>query len=153
MTIAELLKPELVNLNLAATRKCQAIREVADLLQTDARVLDFKKFYEELLARERANTTSLGNELAFPHARIEQLTDMVVAVGRSQAGVDFEENGTPGVKLIFVIGTPKRMVTDYLRLVGTLARVLKTPEIRQQLVSAANVEDFITLIADAEKRI
>ncbi|MDZ4815245.1 MAG: PTS sugar transporter subunit IIA [Verrucomicrobiota bacterium] len=153
MKIVELLKPELVALDLHSTSKCPAIREVADLLQKDARVLDFKKFYEELLARERAYTTSLGFELAFPHARIDQLTDMVVAVGRSLKGVDFEEKGNPEVKLIFVIGTPKRMAQDYLRLVGSLARILKNEDTRTRLISAVDVSEFLKVLAEAESRI
>ncbi|MDX2225569.1 MAG: PTS sugar transporter subunit IIA [Verrucomicrobiae bacterium] len=153
MKIAELLKPEFIQLNLTSGKKCQAIREVADLVQNDPRILDFKKFYEELLARERSNTTSLGHELAFPHARIEQLSDMVVAIGRSLEGVDFEETGNPDVKLIFVIGTPKRMVTDYLRLVGSLARILKQVDVRQRLLKAQNTGEFISIIDEAESKL
>lgn len=153
MKIVELLKPELIKLNLVATKKCPAIREVADLLEHDPRVLDFKKFYGELLERERINTTSVGNELAFPHARIDQLSDMVIAAGRSVGGVDFEDNGQQTVRLIFVIGTPKKMVTDYLRLVGGLARLLKHADVRQKLLKAQTEEDFISIIREAEEKI
>ncbi len=153
MKIVELLKPELILLDLTAVKKCPAIREVADLLQNDPRILDFKKFYGELLERERINTTSVGNELAFPHARIDQLTDMVVAVGRSPGGVDFEDNGQNTVKLIFIIGTPKKMVTDYLRLVGGLARILKHADVRNLLLKASTAEEFIRIIRDAEEKI
>ncbi|MDZ4742911.1 MAG: PTS sugar transporter subunit IIA [Verrucomicrobiota bacterium] len=153
MKIVELIKPELINLNLVAVKKCPAIREVADLLQNDPRILDFKKFYGELLERERIYTTSVGNELAFPHARIDQLTDMVVAVGRSVAGVDFEDNGLSTVKLIFIIGTPKKMVTDYLRLVGGLARILKHSDVRSQLLKASTTAEFISIIEEAEGKI
>jgi mannitol/fructose-specific phosphotransferase system IIA component (Ntr-type) len=60
------------------------------------------------------------------------------------------ENSSQNVKLIFVIGTPKRMVTDYLSVVGGLARLLKDNSTREQLLSAKNTEDFIGALTQAE---
>jgi len=149
MQISSLLKPEQIKLELAQTKRCNAINEVAQLLQSNPNVTNFSGFYEELLARERIESTCLGNEIAFPHARTDYLKGMVLAVGRSPQGVWFENSGQT-VKLIFVIGTPKRMVTDYLSVVGGLARLLKEPSTRDNLMAAANVEEFIATLTQAE---
>ena len=149
MQISSLLKPEQIKMELSQQKRCNAINEVAQLLQSNPNVTNFAGFYEELLARERIESTCLGNEIAFPHARTDSLKGMVLAVGRSTQGVWFE-NSCQSVKLIFVIGTPKRMVTDYLSVVGGLARLLKDPSTREQLVSAANVEEFIATLTHAE---
>jgi mannitol/fructose-specific phosphotransferase system IIA component (Ntr-type) len=74
---------------------------------------------------------------------------MVLAIGRSTTGVWFENSGQ-SVKLIFVIGTPKRMVTDYLSVVGGLARLLKDSSTREKLISAPTVEEFIATLTAAE---
>src|ERR1700760_505279 len=139
MQISSLLKPEQIKLELAQTKRCNAINEVAQLLQANPNVTNFAGFYEELLARERIESTCLGNEIAFPHARTDYLKGMVLAVGRSNQGVCFE-NCEQTVKLIFVIGTPKRMVTDYLSVVGGLARLLKDPATREQLLTVSDVD-------------
>jgi mannitol/fructose-specific phosphotransferase system IIA component (Ntr-type) len=119
------------------------------LLQNNANVTNFAGFYEELLARERIESTCLGNEIAFPHARTDSLKGMVLAVGRSTGGVWFE-NSSQNVKLIFVIGTPKRMVTDYLSVVGGLARLLKDATTREQLLTVQGVDEFIATLTKAE---
>ena len=149
MQISSLLKPEQIKLELAQQKRCNAINEVAQLLQPNPSVVNFAGFYEELLARERIESTCLGNEIAFPHARTDHLKGMVLAIGRSTPGVWFE-NSSQNVKLIFVIGTPKRMVTDYLSVVGGLARLLKDPATREQLISAPTVEEFIASLTQAE---
>ena len=149
MQISSLLKPEQINLELAQQERCNAINEVAQLLQANPNVTNYAGFYEELLARERIESTCLGNEIAFPHARTDSLKGMVLAIGRSTQGVWFE-NCNQTVKLIFVIGTPKRMVTDYLSVVGGLARLLKDASTRENLISAPNVEEFIATLAQAE---
>ena len=149
MQISSLLKPEQIKLELDQTKRCNAINEVAQLLQSNPNVTNFAGFYEELLARERIESTCLGNEIAFPHARTDSLKGMVLAVGRSTPGVWFE-NSSQNVKLIFVIGTPKRMVTDYLSVVGGLARLLKDASTREQLLSAPSADEFIATITKAE---
>jgi mannitol/fructose-specific phosphotransferase system IIA component (Ntr-type) len=149
MQISSLLKPGQIKLELEQQKRCTAINEVAQLLQPNPNVLNFPGFYEELLARERIESTCLGNEIAFPHARTDYLKGMVLAIGRSPQGVWFENCGQT-VKLIFVIGTPKRMVTDYLSVVGGLARLLKDSSTREQLISAPSVEEFIAALTQAE---
>ena len=149
MQISSLLKPEQIKLELEQTKRCNAINEVAQLLQSNPNVTNFAGFYEELLARERIESTCLGNEIAFPHARTDSLKGMVLAIGRSRQGVWFE-NSSQNVKLIFVIGTPKRMVTDYLSVVGGLARLLKDTSTREQLVSAPTLDEFVATLTKAE---
>ena len=149
MQISSLLKPEQIKLELDQAKRCNAINEVAQLLQSNPNVLNFAGFYEELLARERIESTCLGNEIAFPHARTDSLKGMVLAIGRSPQGVWFE-NSSQNVKLIFVIGTPKRMVTDYLSVVGGLARLLKDASTREQLISVPTLDEFIATLTKAE---
>ena len=149
MQISSLLKPDQIKLELDQAKRCNAINEVAQLLQNTPNVTNFAGFYEELLARERIESTCLGNEIAFPHARTDSLKGMVLAVGRSTGGVWFE-NSSQNVKLIFVIGTPKRMVTDYLSVVGGLARLLKDATTREQLLTVQGVDEFIATLTKAE---
>jgi mannitol/fructose-specific phosphotransferase system IIA component (Ntr-type) len=149
MQISSLLKPEFVRLTLAAQKRVEAIHETAELLANHPSVAQFQPFYEELLARERVESTCLGNEIAFPHARTDALKGMVLSIGRSPQGIPFENCGQI-VKLIFVIGTPKRMVTDYLKVVGGLARLLKEAKVREDLLAAESVESFLSRIAAAE---
>ena len=82
MQISSLLKPEQIKMELTQQKRCNAINEVAQLLQSNPNVTNFAGFYEELLARERIESTCLGNEIAFPHARTDSLKGMVLAIGR-----------------------------------------------------------------------
>ncbi len=149
--ISKLLDPSRIALSLKSTKRTAAIHEVARLLEGHPDVIDFQGFYNELLARERLDTTCLGNELALPHARTEHVKKIVLAVGRSKDGVFFE-NGNQSVRLLFVLGTPKGNATDYLMVVSALCKILKEPANRTALLAATTAEDFVaTLIAAEEK--
>jgi len=53
------------------------------------------------------------------------------------------------VNLIFVIGVPERLLSDYLVCVGTLARLVKDETIRSRLLNAETPREFIeALTAD-----
>lgn len=150
--ISKLLKPQLVLLNLQNTKRTAAIHEVANQLVAHQDVTNFQLFYDALLARERVESTCLGNEVAFPHARTDHVKSMVLAAGRSREGVWFE-NSNQTVKLIFIIGTPMKMVTDYLTVVGALARILKDTATREALMAAETADDFLKHLVEAESKL
>jgi mannitol/fructose-specific phosphotransferase system IIA component (Ntr-type) len=150
--LSNLLSPERIILSLQSTKRTAALQETARLLEADPNVANFQGFYNELLARERLDTTCLGNEVALPHARTEHVKKIVLAVGRSTQGVLFE-NSNQIVKLMFVLGTPKNNPTDYLILVGALCRLIKDESSRAALMAAPTPEAFISAVVDLENKI
>ena len=148
--VAALLRPETINLNLQARDKVGVLREVASLLSQSQRVANFEVFLDEILERERISSTALAYDVAIPHARTDQCNEILLAVGRSVAGVDFGVPNSQPVRLVFLIGTPKRMVTEYLRVVGNLARLLRQDALRAQLLTAPDAASFIQLLDVAE---
>jgi mannitol/fructose-specific phosphotransferase system IIA component (Ntr-type) len=150
--LSKLLDPSRIALAIQSTKRTAALNEVARLLEGHPDVTDFHGFYNELLARERIDTTCLGNELALPHARTEHVKKIVLAVGRSSEGVLFE-NGKQTVRLLFVLGTPKANPTDYLMVVSTLCKILKEPTNREALMRAADAATFIAALVAAEEKL
>jgi mannitol/fructose-specific phosphotransferase system IIA component (Ntr-type) len=148
--ITALLNPERINLNVQATQKVDALREVASLLAHHHALGNFDVFFREILEREKVSNTALGHDVAIPHARTDQCNEILMAVGRSANGIEFEAKDGQPVRLIFLIGTPKHMVTDYLRVVGNLARLLRHDDLRRRLIEAADPSTFIQIIEQAE---
>jgi mannitol/fructose-specific phosphotransferase system IIA component (Ntr-type) len=149
--ISQLLDPSRVALDLQATKRTQAINEVAKRLEGLPQITNFAGFYTELLARERLDTTCIGNEVALPHARTDHATEIVMAAGRSVGGVNFE-NCNQTVRLLFVLATPKNRALEYLQVVGALCRLLKDASTRTALMEATTPEAFLAAIVEAETR-
>jgi mannitol/fructose-specific phosphotransferase system IIA component (Ntr-type) len=150
--LSKLLDPSRITLSIRSTERTAAIQEVARLLEGHPDITDFQGFNDELLARERLDTTCLGNELAIPHARTGHVKKIVLAIGRSNPGVFFE-NGSQTVRLVFVLGTPESSPTDYLLVVSALCKVLKNPANRDALLSAQTPEAFVQTLIDAEENL
>jgi mannitol/fructose-specific phosphotransferase system IIA component (Ntr-type) len=151
LRISQLLDPSRVLLDVRSKRRTYAISEVAKQLDGLPQVPNYVGFYSELLARERLDTTCIGHEVALPHARTDHAVDIVMAAGRSNAGVLFE-NCNQVVRLMFVLATPKSRAQDYLVVVGALCRLLKDGDVRKALLEANSPEAFIDAIVAAEER-
>jgi mannitol/fructose-specific phosphotransferase system IIA component (Ntr-type) len=150
--ITSLLDPSRILLHLQSTRRTAALNEIAHLLDGHPDVANFAGFYDELLARDRLDTTCLGNAVALPHARTDHVKKIVLAVGRADAGIPFDANGEI-VRLFFVLGTPKIKPGDYLAVVSALCKILKDPADRATFLNAPTPEAFIAAIAAAEAKL
>ncbi len=150
--ITSLLSPARIALRVQSTKRTAALNEVAKLLDGHPDVANFAGFYDALLARDRLDTTCLGNAIALPHARTEHVKQIVLAVGRSSTGIHFE-NCNQTVRLMFILGTPKSNPTDYLLVVSTLCKILKEPANRDALMGATTPDEFIAALAAAEARL
>jgi mannitol/fructose-specific phosphotransferase system IIA component (Ntr-type) len=53
----------------------------------------------------------------------------------------------PRVRLVFLIGTPKEAAADYLKLVASLSRRLKSAATRKALLAALTEGEFLALLA------
>ncbi|HWB59344.1 MAG TPA: PTS sugar transporter subunit IIA [Chthoniobacteraceae bacterium] len=144
-SISDLLQEDQITLDLRDQTQSGALRELVDLFGNNPAVKDLNALHEALVAREKATSTVVGNGVAFPHARTDVVDKIVLAVGRSAAGVKFESSPDP-VHLIFMIGTPKAQISDYLVCIGSLARFVKDKEVCARLMEAKTPAEFIAVL-------
>ncbi|HEY2124544.1 MAG TPA: PTS sugar transporter subunit IIA [Chthoniobacterales bacterium] len=145
LVLVDLLKEAHVDLDLR-TRSLEAgLRKLVRLLESDEQIREPENFLKQVLERERLNPSVAEHGVAFPHARTDLVDKIVLAIGRSRSGVSFgPEAGR--ARLIFLIGVPQRLISDYLVCVGALARLLKDAEVRQRLLYANNPKEFLDIL-------
>lgn len=145
IALSNLLTEQQVILRLRSRKSVNAIREIVDVLASDIsgrKIAKPEAFLEQVFAREQAHPSMVENGVVFPHARTDLVDEIVLGVGRSRAGISFGEN-QQRAHLIFVIGVPERLLSDYLVCVGTLARMVKDDTIRSKLLNAETSRQFI----------
>src|SRR5882724_4813031 len=142
IALSELLNEKQIILRLRSRKLPNALREIIQVLAQNGKIDDAEIFLEQVFAREQAHPSVVENGIAFPHARTDLVDEIVIGVGRSRAGIPFGEN-QQRAHLIFVIGVPERLLSDYLVCVGTLARLGKDETIRSRLLNAETPREFI----------
>jgi fructose PTS system EIIA component len=142
IALSDLLDERQVILRLRSRKLPNALREIIQLLAQNGKIHNAEAFLDQVLARERAHPSAVEPDVAFPHARTDLVGEIVLGIGRSRACIPFGRNGVRA-HLIFVIGVPQRLVSDYLICVGTLARLMKDDAIRSILLNAKTVREFL----------
>jgi mannitol/fructose-specific phosphotransferase system IIA component (Ntr-type) len=142
IALVDLLDEQQVILRLRSRKPANAIGEIVQMLAHTGKIAKPEAFLEQLLARESTHPSVVENSVAFPHVRTDLVEEIVVGVGRSRAGFPFGED-QQRAHLIFVIGVPERLLSDYLICVGTLARLVKDEMIRSTLLDAETPREFI----------
>ena len=88
MRIQDLLRKDVMLLDLQATEKRAAIEEMIHSLVEHGYVTDFETFKEGILAREALTSTGLGDGIAMPHSKNAAVKEATVLFAKSNKGVD-----------------------------------------------------------------
>ncbi len=152
MTLDEILLPEDVNLALRATEKRAAIDEVLSKLNGDPRVRDWAELRRAVIDRDAPAIAETGCGICIAHGRVSGVTGIVMAAGRSERGIVCQEIAAP-VRLIFVVGIPAALNSEYLRLVGAIARVCRDGGPLDDLLTAEDGEAFVEILRAASEKL
>lgn len=146
MSTTPLITPELVALDIVATDRDAATRQLIDLLAASGRVTDADGFHADVRAREAQMATGMPGGIGLPHARSEHVSVPSLAVGRVPAGVDFGAPDGPAT-LVFLIAAPASGDAAHLKILAALARRLVHESFRTSILQAPDagtVADIIT---------
>jgi mannitol/fructose-specific phosphotransferase system IIA component (Ntr-type) len=112
---------------------------------------DVEPVIEGLMSRERLGTTGIGRGLAIPHVRYDEIDDILVAVGRSDRGIDFASvDGSP-VEIVFLIVSPESKQDDYLAALRWVSIVARDEYHNKLLHGARSPDEFVELFQDIEE--
>lgn len=140
---------ELVKLNMTATNKVDAIRELAQLVVDQGRGTDVEAIVADVLARDEMGTPQVEG-VAIPHARTSGVSTASVAVGRTD-GVIFDPEEDPATT-IFMILVPDSASDEHIVILSGLARRLMDPDFTALLRSASTAEELATALGQGDDK-
>ncbi len=152
MHLTEILRPEMVWTELASTTKPEVIRELAHLMGKEDSSLDEKVVGEVLMERERLGSTGIQDGIAIPHGKVPGLDRIVIACGRSQAGIDFEAHDQKPTHLFFVLLAPEFAAGQHLKALARLSRILKDASFREKLMSSKGAHEFYGDLLEEDRK-
>ncbi len=151
--VSDLLRDDLINLNLSSDEKVKTLEELADLISEREKITDREEFLKSVMAREGLESTGIGRGVAIPHARTDTVERTVVALGRSKEGVDFASLDGRPVHLIFLIVSPERDKRLYIKTLARISRMVRRDDFRRSLLRATTPSDVIALVKKNEEEI
>lgn len=99
-----------------------------------------------LRKREQSMSTGIGFGVGLPHASTELVENLVCALGRSRAGMDFESLDGQPVQLVVLLLVPKGQYQQHLHTVANVARLLHRQELRDALLAAPDGAAMLEIV-------
>lgn len=134
--------------NLKAADKIQALEELLDVLDKKKLITNKKMILTRIIDRERLDSTAIGHGVALPHARVNTGHDIAVAVGRSQAGLDFNAIDDQKVHLIILVVWNPSIPGLFNHLFAGLAKFLIKPSFRDRLFAAKSASQLYEVMSE-----
>ena len=141
------LTKEAIILEMKATSKEGALRELAGLAATQTGKFTEEILYNVLCEREAVGSTGVGNSVAIPHGKIAGLEDILLCFGRSREGIDFDAIDSRPVHLFVLLLSPAAKAAEYLQALAAVSRLLKQDGNRERLFESRSKEEILDLFA------
>ncbi|OTG52125.1 PTS fructose transporter subunit IIC [Streptococcus agalactiae] len=143
MKIQDLLKKEVMIMDLKATSKEAAIDEMITKLVDTGVVTNFAIFKDGIMKREAQTSTGLGDGIAMPHSKNAAVKEATVLFAKSASGVDYEALDGQPTDLFFMIAAPDGANDTHLAALTELSKYLLKEGFADQLRQAKTPDDII----------
>ncbi|QIK69275.1 PTS transporter subunit EIIA [Erysipelothrix sp. HDW6C] len=144
MNLEKILNKNVIDLNMKAKSKDEAIRHLSELLLKENYIEDIETFVDDIYLREEEGITGIGNFIAIPHGKSDSVKQIGIAIGRLDDEIEWETIDEQGVKLIFLfaVSNDTEYATNHMKLLSEIARKLGNDEAVAQLLESRTYEQL-----------
>jgi len=143
--LSRFVRPDAV-LDLAVDSKEALLRALAEVVVEGASPEVVEWIYQGIQERESAVNTYVGEGVAIPHARVEAVEGISMAIARNHDGFTYGVETDQPVRIVVLVVGHESLHDEHVRLLGEVATVLKDPEVRRQILEAPDTEAILRIL-------
>jgi len=151
MRLTNLLSKDTIIPDLSATDKEGVIHELVERLYNSKLIDGMERVEKALMDRERLGSTGIGSYVAIPHAKCDDIKNLVAAFGKSKKGVEFDALDQKKVHYIFLLLAPKSEVGKHLKALARISRLVRTDGFCKKLKDLSTQEEILETFNLAEQ--
>ncbi len=151
MKIITYLCKDGVDIDLSMKTKKEVIVHLVRLLKKAKKISDDNKVIKILMEREGLGSTGIGQNIAMPHGKTDEVKDVVIGFGSSRNGIEFDALDGEPVNIIFLLLAPTNSAGLHLKALAKISRLLKDKYFRQALKEAKSPEEVIKIIKEEDE--
>ena len=120
--LSDILTPGRTLCRTPGVSKKRLFETIAGTISADQESLPTKEIFDHLLAREKLGSTGLGDGIAIPHCRIDQLAAPIGILITLDHPLAFDAPDDKPVDLIFALLVPQEANQQHLDMLAEIAR-------------------------------
>jgi len=148
MDLSKLLIPGAVRVLGQLTSKKRLFQELGEVA-AQAYGLSSAICVDGLQERESLGPTGVGNGIALPHARLEEMDRIIGVFIRLEKPLDYESVDRQPVDLIFGLFAPKDSGVEHLKALALVSRTMRDPGICAKLRANADPAKLYAILTEA----
>ena len=146
MEIRDLLKKDLMILDLKANNKSDAIEEIASKFYKKGYVKSKEEFINGLKEREDQGSTALGDGVAIPHSKNKTVKEPAVLFARKKEGLDYEALDGEDTFIFFAIAAPDGENNLHVETLAQLSKMIMKGGFVDDLKTVNNSDEVYSII-------
>jgi len=152
MKIDEILKKESVIANLVGKNKLEVIQEMTSCLKQNNIIKDDQALFTTLMEREKLGSTGIGENVAIPHGKSDELTQIITVFARSLGGVDFESLDQKPVHFVCMVIAPAHSTGQHLKALARISRLFKNQALREEILKAEDSNAIYSILLEKDSK-
>lgn len=148
MELIDLIQENTIRVPLKANDRQEAIGELVDILGGVGAISDSETIRQLVWERELQRTTGIGEGLAIPHCRCDELSHMIMAMGRPETPIDFASADKRPVELIILLVSPTNNTSDHIQALGRISRLMVDRTFREDAYATESASELFDLFHD-----
>jgi len=153
MQIKDFVSEEGIVFSPSVTSKKAALEVLSGSLAYQDNSLGKSKVLDALLAREKLGSTGLGEGIAIPHCRMQEIESINVAMLKLEEGVEYEASDDKPVFFLFCLVVPEDANDDHLQLLASLAELLDNEQLRNSIQKSRNSRELYQALTQDPKHL
>lgn len=136
--------------HLAAKNKEAALKELLSAAQAAAKLSEKagKALARKLHDRESIGSTGLGNSVAVPHVKSEDVDQVTLVVARVPGGLEWQAIDGKPVSIVFLLVSPTSEPEQHLQCLRWISTLARNTDFRRFLLDAADADAMRDLLRE-----
>lgn len=152
MKIEEILTKESVIADLLGDSKVKVIKEMTQCLKKNNFIKNDQDLFETLMEREKLGSTGIGENVAIPHGKSDEITQIITVLARSKKGVEFESLDQKPVHFVCMVIAPAHSTGQHLKVLARVSRIFKNQGIREEILKAENSDTIYSILMNEDSK-
>lgn len=148
--IGKLVDATSIVVDLAAADKEAALKELLAAAQTAGAFAGkaAKALHKRLLEREAVGSTGLGNGVAVPHAKGDEIGKIALVLARAKKGLEWSAIDGRAVNVLFLLVSPKTEPETHLQCLRWIATLARSADFRRFFLDAKDATAMRELLRE-----
>jgi len=145
-----MLREDTIVVGFRSSLKQDILEELVDIAEKTGKIKDRNEALKAVIAREEMMSTGLEHGIAIPHAKTNAVSEIVMAMGVAEEGVDFDAVDGNQSYIFFLLLAPENAAAANVKLLAQIARITSSADFRNKIIKAESPAQILEILMSEE---